>query len=233
MTPSRGRPRGATSRVAEAVEWFRANGPESSLRSCMDALGVGLSTAQRARNQLKAGRELDRAFSPNDPRAGEVAESTAYGPPPVAAAARPSFSDRSADAALLATTMNQALENVLQGTVDVLTPEQTLQFLSEAVRLAPTIQLKTMVIRELNKARALGAEQEKLGPGPPLTEADRTYRASLILQACGTKVAKEAWTAAFSEQITAVEAVKPDVPRETSAEELAERSALAGEALTP
>ena len=213
MTGSRGRPTGTPSRVPEAMDWFRTHGLESSLRSCCDAIGVGLSTAQRARNKLKKAGELSPGFSPYDPRAGEYeVEPPVADPPPTTATAPPALlppRDRALEASQLATTMDAALTNVLEGTVEVLTPEQTMQFLSEAVRLAPTIQLKTMVIRELNKARAAGAEQEALGPGPPLTEDDRIHRASLILQACGGDTARKAWAAAFWEHIAEVH----DIPR--------------------
>jgi hypothetical protein len=209
--------------VATAVAWFRDNGPESTLDACAEATGVGLSTAKRARRWLKAHGELRVSFSPSDPGAGVPAETQGDGPPPVPTSkARPLRArnlpeqlEEEGDAGRLAPEirgkMDAILQRVLEGTVEVLTPEQSLQYASALVSEAPTFQLRVMALRELNKLRATVGEQEELGPGKPTTVGDQVRRHSRIMKASGRERSAEAWKLAFEEEITEVVALQSAV----------------------
>jgi len=225
-----------TDALKKALAWFRTNGPEASLSACIEGAGVSIHHARQARRQLQESGELSTQFSVNDPRGGPETEPTdvpvseppapaspSSAPPPVSGLTQlpvgsgqattqtgepPTSED---EKRLEAQTLENALDRVLEGAVEALTPEQARQLASEMLRHAPTFQLRLAALREINRLNQDTGHRDDLGPGLPLTIDQRLMRATPIFQACGPEGAREVWKRAFGEEITKVlKVVEPE-----------------------
>ena len=119
-------------------------------------------------------------------------------------------------------TFADVITRVLSGQGLKLTAPQQAQVFSE-LAIHPKAHPSTR-ISALNGLRALEATAQQtadLGPGPPLTREDRLHRLSLLIEACGMDLSREAFLRAFPFATAPI--VDPmEVPVATPAEEVPE-----------
>lgn len=190
-----------TSKREQAVAWFKTNGVQSTLEACAVAVGCSIGTARLARAELKATGVLPANFAPQDSRRRDaltVEHDTRDLPPATTSdASPPAPSVDPADA-----LAESILDRVLAGSVQVMTPQQELMFLSEEARLAkPGSPHRIAALKAVGAARLRVGTQSELGPGVPQSRSAMVFRATNVLRACGRAMALEVWQAAFNEDI--------------------------------
>lgn len=99
----------------------------------------------------------------------------------------------------------RAAEDIIaDGTLSVTEQRKELSWLALN---AARDEAKVAAHRALQQLDQAMGTQTKYGPGEPLTREDKTYRLSLLMEACGTEIVKAAYAHAFTEQITQTEPI--------------------------
>lgn len=78
-----------------------------------------------------------------------------------------------------------------------LTPQDMRKILHGIAATADNPANRIQAIIAIARLDAQEGKRDTLGPGPPLTDDDKVHRLSLLLEACGKTLAREAWGKAF------------------------------------